>query len=181
MSITDEPRRQEFPVVIDGKKHVVIARENNDGEVFAYVYVLTEAQNNKIKRGGAWVSPTIALNDGEAEHVHGKGWPFASTFYYSDLTAKQKTQYEKLRNETWNAALEDAKRQVENFTLEKPFESLSERHSLELLIGHMTFMEYTRIKNKIRAAAEDTNDQRALRLLTKMDQAYNNWHGSNSF
>jgi hypothetical protein len=68
---TRQPRRLEIPISIKGVPHVVIARENNDGEAICYVYCLSKKQNDDVNDGGRWDYPTIRLSMGETENIFG--------------------------------------------------------------------------------------------------------------
>lgn len=68
---TRDPRRLEIPIKIKGVDHVVIARENNDGEAICYVYCLSKKHNDETKTKGVWHYSEVKLEDGATEMVLG--------------------------------------------------------------------------------------------------------------
>lgn len=69
---TRDPRRLEIPIKIKGVDHVVIARENNDGEAMCYVYCLSKKINDEVKATGLWSYPQVELKHGATEMVLGQ-------------------------------------------------------------------------------------------------------------
>lgn len=96
-----QPRRIELPFKRNGVAHVMIARENNDGEAVSYVYALTAFENEGVNAGGVWVYPYIPLSDGESEQCFGE----------LDVSIRSKKRKEKM-DAAWEEACAAAHKEV---------------------------------------------------------------------
>jgi hypothetical protein len=90
----ENPRRLEIPIKILGEDHVVVARENIDGEAICYVYCYQQ-------EGGTDDEPDVSLTDNMTEHIFGK---------LDIMDEKLRTHVLEI---AWHAAQRDAHKQAE--------------------------------------------------------------------